>query len=86
MKVRVIGTRSVDFTDNETGSRICGTSIYVTYPDKGVEGERYNKVFVPSEKTNIIPKFDFGDIYDFVYECNGFGKSAKNVLSKIVKA
>lgn len=85
MVVRVLGTRYVDFVDKDSKTPVKGVSIYVSYPEKGVNGERYNKAFVPVENASIIPEFDFGDLYDFQYECDGFGKSARQVLSKITK-
>lgn len=81
MKVTVLGTRKVDFLDSRTGENILGTSIYVAYPDEGVKGLMADKVFIKDGSDVFLPDFEFGELYDFVYE--GFGK--RTYLSSITK-
>lgn len=46
MKVKVTGFRKVNFTDQNTGRTVNGTSLYVVYPDPDVVGERSDKFFI----------------------------------------
>lgn len=70
MKVKVIGSRKLDF-ETQNGS-VRGTQIFVTYPTDGVNGEIADKVFVPASSRVVIPALTNGKVYDFVYE--GLGK------------
>lgn len=70
------------------GHRICGTQIFVAYrdpsPNSEVEGERVDKVFIPTGTDVRIPEFRYGETYDFVYETVGIGIKAESVLREIV--
>ena len=48
MKVHVYGFRNVDMQDQDTGRRISGVSLYIGYPNDGVEGMQTAKVFINS--------------------------------------
>lgn len=52
MKVKVTGFRKVNFTDQNTGRTVNGTSLYVVYPDPDVVGERSDKFFI-DENLNL---------------------------------
>ena len=81
MKVIVLGERKVSFEDKKTGEVVKGTSIYVAYPDEDVKGHMADKVFIKDGADVFLPDFEYGQVYDFVYE--GFGK--RTYLSKITK-
>lgn len=67
MKVKVVGLKSVNFKDDNTGREISGTSMYVTYEDPNVIGVRTDKFFIrPSmnfELNLIKPGSTVVDIY-----------------------
>ena len=44
-EMKVVGFRDVDFTDEKTGKRIQGISLYVVHPADGVIGQIAEKVF-----------------------------------------
>lgn len=46
MKVRVLGTRYVNFNNRDTGEIVKGTSVYVAYNDAQVNGECADKLFI----------------------------------------
>lgn len=46
MKVKVVGLRRVNFTDQSNGRVVLGTSLYAVYPDPDVVGERSDKFFI----------------------------------------
>lgn len=46
MKVTLIGFKSVDFTDEESGKEVQGISLYISFPDADVVGEACERQFV----------------------------------------
>lgn len=46
MKVTLIGFKSVDFTDEESGKHVEGISMYLSYPDAGVIGKSSERQFI----------------------------------------
>lgn len=82
MKVKVIGKKVIDFTNQQTGDRVQGTNIFVTYEEDGVEGVKADKIFIRSDSKVSIPVFSYGKVYDFVYE--GLGR--KQTLKRIEPA
>lgn len=87
MKARVIGKRPLDFPTDD-GKRVQGTQIFVAYKDPNpkseAEGELTEKIFIPSTSDVQIPRFNYGEEYDFVYETVGFGSKARSLLKKIL--
>ena len=56
MKVKLLGVRPVEFTDEKTGELIEGISMYIAYPDLDVYGLLADKKFISnsaSEKLGI---------------------------------
>lgn len=49
MKATVHGCRRIDMTDDQTQRRICGYSIFISYPSEGVTGEEMSKQFLSDE-------------------------------------
>lgn len=78
MNVQVVGLKHLDFTSNE-GQRIQGTKIFVVYDaqDEYTEGKVTDSVFIPSNSPVVVPRFKFGDEYDFVYESSGLRGRAR---------
>lgn len=87
MKAKVLGTRKLDFKSQD-GNSVCGTQIFIAYkdpdPKSTAEGEMTEKIFVSQNADVAIPRFNFGEEYDFVYESTGFGSKARSVLKKIL--
>lgn len=87
MKAKVLGKRPLDFSTND-GKRVQGTQIFVAYKDTNpkseTEGELTEKLFIPVDSDVQIPRFNYGEEYDFVYETVGFGSKARSVLKKIL--
>ena len=46
MRVKLLGYQKVDFKD-DSGSGIRGTSIFISYTENGVQGEKAEKKFLP---------------------------------------
>jgi hypothetical protein len=44
-KMKVVGFRDVDFTDDK-GRRITGVSLYVNHPEENVSGQMAEKIFL----------------------------------------
>lgn len=70
-KAKVVGTRNVDFTDNN-GNRILGLNVYVTRKEEGVIGNMSDKIFIGQGAQFEIPVFELDTEYDFIYD--GFGR------------
>lgn len=94
MLAKVIGTRDLDFKASD-GKEICGKQIFVTYQLDGVCGEMVDKIFVNHDSPLVDVSYKFGDLYDFVYQINGFRskprlidikKDGKSVVSPLSKA
>lgn len=49
MKAHVLGCRRVDFTDDQSQRRLCGYSLFFSYPAQGVTGEMADKKFLADE-------------------------------------
>ena len=59
MKVKLLGIRPVEFTDDKTGEIIEGISLYIAYPDPDVYGCIADKKFInnsAAEKLKIDTK------------------------------
>lgn len=50
MKVTVIGSRKLDFID-QNGNHIVGTQAFVSYPSPDFEGVQVDKIFLQSKMT-----------------------------------
>ena len=82
MKAVVLGRQSVDYFSEKKQKQVTGTSIFVAYKDTGVEGMRATDIWVASDSPVVIPKFEYGKEYDFVYD--GFGRYPKLVEIRAV--
>ena len=49
-KVKIVGTRAVQFSDQKDGRQVCGVSFYYTMHDDRVEGLMAGKLFVGEKK------------------------------------
>lgn len=76
MKVKVLGTRELDFP-TPNGQTIEGLNIYISYSYDDVNGEMTDKVFISRKSDVKIPVFKFGQYYDFRYD--GIGKRQRLV-------
>lgn len=87
MLAKVLGKRPLDFKSDD-GKQIQGTQIFVAYKDTNpksqVDGELVEKVFIPAGSPVVIPRFDYGQEYEFRYETVGFGSKARSVLKEIL--
>ena len=87
MLAKVLGTRDLDFKSND-GKHICGKQVFVCYPDNSgnstVHGEMVDKIFISAESGIKIPRFKFGEQYDFQYDVVGFGSRSRSVLREIL--
>lgn len=66
MEVKLIGYAPVDFTDQKTGRRIVGTTLYVVCKNDRVTGNECFKQF-----TSIPIEPEVGAKYDFIYSRGG---------------
>lgn len=69
MKVTLIGFKTVDFTDEESGKRVNGISLYISFPDADTVGEACERQFVSSKilddsgiKADDLEEFINGEI------------------------
>lgn len=46
----VLGYRNVDFTDERTGKRVSGITLFLSREDKNVQGVMTEKVFIGSQR------------------------------------
>lgn len=46
MKVTLIGFKTVDFTDEDSGKKVQGISLYISFPDADTVGEACERQFV----------------------------------------
>lgn len=76
MKVKVLGTRELDFP-TPNGQRVEGLNIYISYAYYGVNGEMSDKVFISRKSDVKIPVLKFGQYYDFRYD--GIGQRQRLV-------
>jgi len=51
-EMTVVGFRQVDFSDN--GKHITGISLFVTHPDVGVTGELAEKLFISTDRLDML--------------------------------
>lgn len=79
MNVKVLGTRKLDFKTDK-GEQVAGTQIFVAYPFDNVDGYLTDKIFVPSKSNVVLPTFEFGNDYQFIYQ--GIGR--RQILTDIV--
>lgn len=82
MKVKVIGMKSIDFTNRESGEKVQGTNIFVNYAEDGVDGLKADKIFIRKNSVVSVPNFVYGKEYDFIYE--GLGR--RQLLKRIEPA
>lgn len=82
MKAIVVGRQSVDYFSKNKNEQVTGTTVFVTYPEQGVEGLKAENVWIPKNSPVTIPKFEYGKEYDFVYD--GFGRYPKLVEIRAV--
>ena len=85
MLATVVGLRRLDFTGRD-GNRVEGWQVHLTYPSDDVEGVKADSVFIPDSLKVTLPTFDFGTVYEFVYEQTGFGARSRNRLVEIKEA
>lgn len=52
--VTIVGTRDVNFEDRKTGQMITGVSLYYTQQVEGVHGLSAGKLFLSSDRLNMI--------------------------------
>lgn len=52
--VTIVGTRDVNFKDRKTGEIISGVSLYYTQQVEGVHGLVADKLFLSSDRLNMI--------------------------------
>lgn len=52
MKVTLIGFKSVDFVDRETGKNVNGVNVFISYPDAGTTGKCAEKSYISAEVFN----------------------------------
>lgn len=68
IKARLIGYSKLDFQSG-SGEQIKGYSLYISYPQDNVIGERTDKVFVREEIE--IPKVKVGDMLNLSFNVRG---------------
>lgn len=73
MKVRVLGTRYVNFNNRDTGEIIRGTSVYVAYNDVQVSGECADKIFINDNATfaSVVSNLKPGILLEVDYTNKG---------------
>lgn len=54
-KVKIVGTRAVQFTDQKDGRQVCGASFYYTMKDDRVLGLMAGKLFLSDKKLTDLP-------------------------------
>lgn len=54
-KVRIVGTRAVQFSDDRDGRTVSGVSFYYTMLDERVEGEMAGKFFLSAQRLQDQP-------------------------------
>lgn len=69
MIINILGKREVNFTDDKSGNKISGKSVYYAYSDPRVEGYATDKLFIGSQHTD---PFICGHKYRVQY--NRYGK------------
>lgn len=67
MNVTVLGWKTLDFTSD--GQQIKGTNIYTSFPEKGVEGEMCDKMFIRPDIP--LPTLKPGMVLDISYNRKG---------------
>lgn len=86
MKVKLLGVRPVEFTDEKTGEIIEGISMYIAYPDPDVYGVIADKKFIrndAAEKLGIdIKSLTEGINKDIDIELNPRGKLSSITICK----
>lgn len=80
MIISVVGSRPVNFKDQNTGNQITGTTYYYLCEDRNVTGLKADKCFVSS---NMISPFTVGKEYEVVY--NQYGKFDYDKVKECVK-
>lgn len=72
----VLGFKDVDFKDKNSGDKIQGCSLYVSFSepnDKNLVGQMADKIFLPLAKfEDVILQIQVGTLLDISY--NRFGK------------
>ena len=81
MIISVVGSRPVNFKDNQTGNQITGTSYFYLCEDRYVTGLKADKVFVSS---NLQSPFQVGKEYEVQY--NQYGKFDFTTVRECVKS
>lgn len=72
MRGTIVGLRKMKFTDQQNRP-IEGTSVYLTYNDKNIEGQGTDKVFLNTDKIKSLERDpEVGDTLFISY--NRYGK------------
>lgn len=61
MKVKLLGVKSVDFKDKESGEQIRGLKLFVAYPVQDVKGRECDSKFIRNEEVLTIDPYQFID-------------------------
>ncbi len=73
MQCELIGYKKTSFTAKDTGDKIEGLNLYVSYVDEKVDGMACERLFLTNEKAkNFMPKV--GQVLEVEY--NRYGKPA----------
>lgn len=70
MVVTVVGYQALNYT-NRSGRQVSGHRLYVTYPERNVQGQRCAEVYFNLDAISVIP--GIGDVVDIEY--NQFGRA-----------
>lgn len=71
MQCKLLGFKKTSFTAKDTGAKIEGLNLYVSYADNKVDGIACDRLFLTNEKAgNYIPKV--GQTLEVEY--NKYGK------------
>ena len=68
MKIKVIGTRDLDFNSND-GSPVKGIQLYVSFPEENVMGEMTDRMFI--RDGFALPACKPGDMLEVVFNRKG---------------
>lgn len=69
MKAILRGVASLNFTSN-TGSHVEGTNLYISFPDKNVNGEKCERVFASTE-ISFPDNIKIGDTVNLFFNHKG---------------
>ena len=69
MQVNILGVAAVDFTTKD-GKHIKGNSIYVTFPDESVTGEKAERLFL-KENIKLPSGVKIGDAVEVTFDMRG---------------